>query len=669
MRQDKLPLAGHFSAKLRTHQRSWLPCELEALAIATATKHFSPYIIQSQLQACVLTDSKPCVEAAAKLCRGEFSASPRVATFASTISRYQVSVCHLAGTSNCPSDFGSRNAPACTEERCQVYAFIQVQQDATVCQVRIDDILSGAVRLPFSSRATWHSLQAECLDLGRTHANLKQGTRPSCKVTKIGDVKHYLLIATIANDGLVVVKQSDPLVRSSERIVVPRELCDGLLTALHLKLEHPTKYQLKLAFERFFFTLDLDKHLHRVSDQCHQCTALCRLPENSLSQTTSDSPPALGLSYALDVLNRARQCILVVCECVSSYTMTCLVPNKQTPTLCDAIIGLFKVLIPLERPQVTIRVDAGSGLTSRLTSLADDSLLKHHRIFHECGRIKNHNKNPVAEKAVQELEQELIRLDPTAVTLALAIVSLNKPIWGWGLSAWEIWFQRDMFMNEQVPVNDLSIIDQQHASWSKKHPFSEASKTPKGHPPLTPLIAKGDLVYLRRDVDKHRARDRYIVTSTDGPWYDIKKFTGSQLRNKYYCVKQSECYKVPSELLDPPGWSSIDSDEENHTSLITLDRAPGTRVQSTSICTRLLQPHQCHSVCLHPSQLPHRCSLFPSPSTYHLYQWTPSHQWKLSPQYQRPQNLDDPHVYVDPTSLSRTTYWTNLYLCASFQYI
>ena len=77
MRQDKLFLAGHFSTKLRTHQRSWLPCELETLPIATATKHFSPYIIQSHLQACVLTDSKPCVEAAEKLCRGKFSASPR----------------------------------------------------------------------------------------------------------------------------------------------------------------------------------------------------------------------------------------------------------------------------------------------------------------------------------------------------------------------------------------------------------------------------------------------------------------------------------------------------------------------------------------------------------------------------------------------------------------
>ena len=46
-RNEKLHLAGFFSAKLRKHQISWLPCEIEALSIAAAIKHFSPFIIQS----------------------------------------------------------------------------------------------------------------------------------------------------------------------------------------------------------------------------------------------------------------------------------------------------------------------------------------------------------------------------------------------------------------------------------------------------------------------------------------------------------------------------------------------------------------------------------------------------------------------------------------------
>ena len=44
MRKEKLAAAGFYSAKLQSHQLAWLPCEVEALAIAAAIKHFSPYL-------------------------------------------------------------------------------------------------------------------------------------------------------------------------------------------------------------------------------------------------------------------------------------------------------------------------------------------------------------------------------------------------------------------------------------------------------------------------------------------------------------------------------------------------------------------------------------------------------------------------------------------------
>ncbi len=114
-RDGRILLAGFFSAKLRKDQSKWLPCEIEALAIASAVKSFSAYIIESNHTARVLTDSKPCVQAHERLCRGEFSAIPHVATFLSTVSRYHVSIQHLAGSSNIPSDFASRNAAPCEE--------------------------------------------------------------------------------------------------------------------------------------------------------------------------------------------------------------------------------------------------------------------------------------------------------------------------------------------------------------------------------------------------------------------------------------------------------------------------------------------------------------------------------------------------------------------------
>jgi hypothetical protein len=97
--KNKLYLAGIFIAKLRKNQHTWLLCEIEALSISAAVKHFSPYMIQSDVNTCVLTDSKPCVQAFENMCRGEFSASPHVSTFLSTVNRFHVSLSHISGAS------------------------------------------------------------------------------------------------------------------------------------------------------------------------------------------------------------------------------------------------------------------------------------------------------------------------------------------------------------------------------------------------------------------------------------------------------------------------------------------------------------------------------------------------------------------------------------------
>ena len=156
MRNDTLKLAGFFSAKLRGRQIDWLPCEIEALSIAAAVKHFSAYIIQSNHTTSILTDSKSCVQSHEKLCRGEFSVSPRVSTFLSAVSRYQATMRHLAGSANIPSYFASRNAPVCVEQQCQVCTFIREIEEYVVMQrVTTNDITSGRAKLSFSSRSAW----------------------------------------------------------------------------------------------------------------------------------------------------------------------------------------------------------------------------------------------------------------------------------------------------------------------------------------------------------------------------------------------------------------------------------------------------------------------------------------------------------------------------------
>ena len=188
-RKDTIKLGSYFSAKLKSHQALWYPCEIEALSIAASVSHFAPYIRESLHRTQILTDSRPCVQAWAKMRRGQFSTSARVATFMSTLSQFNLEVQHISGSLNLPSDFLSRNPPSCISQCCQICKFIDDSDSIVVRQVCVKEILSGHQPVPFGNRGAWKSLQRECLDLRRVHAHLINGTSPNAKITKVGVVK------------------------------------------------------------------------------------------------------------------------------------------------------------------------------------------------------------------------------------------------------------------------------------------------------------------------------------------------------------------------------------------------------------------------------------------------------------------------------------------------
>ena len=75
--------------------------------------------------------------------------------------------------------------------------------------------------------------------------------------------------------------------------------------------------------------------------------------------------------------------------------------------------------------------------------------------------VKNPNKNPVAERAIEELGLELLNLSPEGgpvsdVTLALATANTNSRIRRDGLSVREVWTQRDQLTGEQLPIDEVS---------------------------------------------------------------------------------------------------------------------------------------------------------------------------------------------------------------------
>ena len=165
------------------------------------------------------------------------------------------------------------------------------------------------------------------------------------------------------------------------------------------------------------------------------------------------------MSFAADIIRRCRQFILLLRECATSYTTLCLVPNEKSDTLRDALARLVVGLHPIDCPQAVIRVDPAPGFVS----LKNTHALQHLWVSVEVGCIKNTNKNPVAKRAVLELEEELLRLEPgggpvSELSLAIATARLNSRLRSQDLSSRELWTQRNRFSNEQIPINDFQLI-------------------------------------------------------------------------------------------------------------------------------------------------------------------------------------------------------------------
>ena len=140
-----------------------------------------------------------------------------------------------------------------------------------------------------------------------------------------------------------------------------------------------------------------------MSKACQQCAALRKTPKVREEQSTSLPPDAVGVSFAADVIKPSRQLVLVLRECVTSFTATTLLEDERHHTLRDAIIRLCAQLSPLDGPPAVVRTDLASGFKAQ----AEDQQLKHHRITIEVGNAKN----PVLERVVQEIENEFLRSD------------------------------------------------------------------------------------------------------------------------------------------------------------------------------------------------------------------------------------------------------------------
>ena len=466
------------------------------------------------------------------------------------------------------ADFSSRSPISCEDNSCDICKFIQELCDNVVDSVSVDDLVSGKVRVPFTNRSAWLATQKECRDLEKVRFHLSQGSPPSRKHKNLKEVRRYLHSgALIASDGVIIVRESKPFKELLDRIVVPKAVCMGLLMALHLQCSHPSGYQLKRIFNRYFFALGVDDLIDSISKFCEQCAAVKDIPTSLIEQSTCEPPVNVGFNFAADVMKRERQNILVLRETVTSFTMAMLIQDEKVETLKSSIVSLVSKVRPSTASPAFIRVDPATAFQSIFNRLQ----LSDHNIILEVGRFKNRNKNPVIDKAIKELEREIRLQNPiggplSSMSLDMAIATLNSRLRHPGLSSQEMWTGRDQVSGEQLALNDRNLIDSQHRRRIANHSYSEKAKA-KGHSRLPIVSVKvGDLVYLYSDGNKHSHRPRYIVTDRDSEWITIKKLQGGLFSNRGYKVKYSEIFKIPIFNTDDrrsvPDTSDSSEDED-----------------------------------------------------------------------------------------------------------
>ena len=103
----------------------------------------------------------------------------------------------------------------------------------------------------------------------------------------------------------------------------------------------------------------MDKAINNTTDKCHQCTALKSSPKFQPEHSSSQPPERVGYLFAVDVLKRKRQLILVLREYVTSYTRTLFIENERHEALREGLLILCSQLLPLDGPFAVIRTDPG----------------------------------------------------------------------------------------------------------------------------------------------------------------------------------------------------------------------------------------------------------------------------------------------------------------------
>ena len=232
----------------------------------------------------------------------------------------------------------------------------------------------------------------------------------------------------------------------------------------------------------------------------------------------------------------------------------------------DLKLGLVILTSTLRKPgPISVTVDNSPGFVSLINNKDRDfqrlmiNLLKTDEM--------NKNANAVIDRGCQELEQELKKLEPEGTpisnfTLKLAIMKLNSKLRRRGnISAYELHTSRDQTTGANLHLDDNSLRCDQLSL--RNHNQQQMNESP---------ILVGDTVTIKNKVDKHKAKDVFLVTDQAGDRIDMQKIAHTlskeptKLMSKIYKTRRK--YVVPMQKSQFKDVSTTDHFEDDSPSPI-----------------------------------------------------------------------------------------------------
>ena len=545
--KEELKIGGYYNMKLK---EGLLPCEAEAIGIERASAHWDHYSRESEEPTIILTDSDPCVRSYRRMSKGKFSTSSKLQNFLHKLSGRFVQLHHVSAKmySNLinAADFQSRHYNPCTEEQRKKCPFCQFcQEDDTLLFARSIDLLDtieDPAKIPFQSKQGWKSIQGQCKDLKRAVAYLKTNTRPGIRDTKIRDVKRYLQQDLVVDgDGLIMARKPFELEpKPRNLIVIPRAFSRSFIRLLHNETNHPKAAQTFAKFNKKFYALDAKAIIDDITKDCDLCCSTTIIPKYLPKYSTTVKPVKPGTHAAADILMRENQKIMVFREILTSHTSTTFLENQNNESLRTALIKL--ALFYKTEDWIVIRIDNAPGFLP----LKTDPVLEEYKIKLDFGDEKNPNHNPVAEKAIRELEDEIVKLMPrggklSEIVLAKATEVLNKIIRHSGYNSQELLTNRDQSTGAKLDLSDVKLSDLQWKMRVENHSSSAKHHSRDAKPPDKIKVQPGDIALIKSEKSKHKAREKYFVVNVmDDDYVEVQKITENQIRAKKYRVKIEE---------------------------------------------------------------------------------------------------------------------------------